>query len=47
VLAFATNPAGTFVKLPVLPTRNCSATGCMAVLVVSMSRRLYWTLMPV
>ena len=41
VVASATNPAGTLVKLPVLPTRNCSATGWIALSAEpSMSRRL-------
>jgi hypothetical protein len=44
--ASATNPAGTFVKLPLLPARNCSATGWTELSVVpSMSRRVYETVM--
>src|SRR6266545_6649722 len=48
VLASATKPSGTFVKLPLAPTRNCRATGWTALSVEpSMSRRLYATWMAV
>ena len=37
-VASATKPAGTFVKLPLVPARYWTATGCTALSVASMSR---------